>query len=176
METNEHTGAGKCDKRKHARTNSTVFIHAEGVIAQILGISRHDCKNIREKNLKRGDDWNFVNKEIKYSNDAVRRLLQLLEVSGDVERNVKEKLNLVPKGGKDAEVDYRELVVERTCKNSKIVLVRMEQEDGTLGEEILRVRVQDSKNFVKGMRMKCYHIQSDLWEFIGRCPRARGRW
>jgi len=41
---------------------------------------------------------------------------------------------------------------------------------------IARVRVRDSKNFVPGMTMLCRHLQRDLWELIGRCPRFKGRW
>jgi len=41
---------------------------------------------------------------------------------------------------------------------------------------MVRVRVRNNEKFTHGMEMQCRHLQKDLWELIGRCPRYRGRW
>ena len=90
-------------------------------------------------------------------------ILLKMTVQNVVEENVKGKLLI------------QKLEVEGTCKNPQIVIARLKK-DRRLEEELLRVRVRENKNFVKGMEIQCRHLQADLWEFVGRCPRSRGRW
>jgi DNA-directed RNA polymerase beta subunit len=63
----------------------------------------------------------------------------------------------------------QELTVQALTRNGQIVMA-------TRGEELVRVRVRESRHFVAGMKMTCRHLQADLWELVGRCPRFRGRW
>jgi len=44
------------------------------------------------------------------------------------------------------------------------------------GKPWVRVRVRNNVKFRKGMKMDCRHVQADLWEFVGRGPRSKGRW
>jgi hypothetical protein len=41
---------------------------------------------------------------------------------------------------------------------------------------LLRLRVHKTMNFVVGMEVTADWVEQDLWEFLGRCPRWRGKW
>lgn len=75
------------------------------------------------------------------------------------------------------------LVVEAITRNSRVLMARFEDSPlSPRGEKhrgengLVRVSVQNNVNFVPGMPIECRHVQADLWELIGRCPRSRGRW
>lgn len=41
--------------------------------------------------------------------------------------------------------------------------------------EKCRVKVYDQANFIPAMAIPVRHVQADLWEYVGRAPRFRGR-
>lgn len=44
------------------------------------------------------------------------------------------------------------------------------------GARVVRVRVQNTKNFRVGMEIPATHIQADLFELARACPRRPGQW
>lgn len=42
--------------------------------------------------------------------------------------------------------------------------------------KLFRVKVKNSRNFIKGMELQARWIQQDLWECAQRMPRYKGRW
>ena len=61
------------------------------------------------------------------------------------------------------------LTVLQKVLNPRILLA-------TDGAGVLRVRVRNSENFIKGMKIPVRLIQGDLYELARACPRAKGRW
>jgi len=59
--------------------------------------------------------------------------------------------------------------INRPCRNRHLVFAKH-------GDQVVRVKVRSNKNFRAGMTFKARHLQEDLWELEGRCPRFRGRW
>jgi hypothetical protein len=42
--------------------------------------------------------------------------------------------------------------------------------------KLFRVKVKDSRNFIRGMEVRARWLQQDLWECTQRMPRYKGRW
>jgi hypothetical protein len=84
----------------------------------------------------------------------------------------------IPEGdvGADAQGESKALAlavleVDARTRNKRIVMAWVN--DPAPRAELVRVQVRDSKNFVAGMRIECRHVEEDLWELVGRCPRSR---
>lgn len=170
-------------------------------LAKVLGLARDTLRMARSA-LEEGPDWRLGHGRVLYSKKGVMRLLDALGVrlpekkarqrNGATLARVLQASQFGPaadqKPTSAAAVLWRpqeqELEVVRVYpKNRHILLARPCSETlGPKGHPYLdpdgnvRVRVRTTEKFCEGMRMVCQHVEEDLWEFDGRCPRWRGRW
>lgn len=158
--------------------------YGEERLAARLGVSRELLRTFRDENLTEGQQWTMAGREVAYSEAGVRMLLTHLgarlrekrpqgpgglTIQGLLEEARLEDATEAVDEKKAAGPVEDELTVQALTRNGQIVMA-------TRGEELVRVRVRESRHFVPGMRMTCRHLQADLWELVGRCPRFRGRW
>jgi len=172
------------------------YVYAEWLLADALGLRRDVLREAREECLEQGTDWDVAQRQVAYREAALPRLLEALGV------DLPKKRARAPGGltleklrrqalirNREGEVrpgqEKRMLVVDEQSarsRNRHILFGRLrgDQEQGGLPDVavsgVLRVLVRDSERFVTGMEMECLHRQEDLWEYVGRMPRRRGRW
>lgn len=178
------------------------LIHEERALAESMGVTRETVRQMRV-DLKEGKDWGKVGGRILLSAAAVETLAERLAGAQasphellQVFRSAREasaafspkkpSLPLESEPTTTAAVLWRPgnriMVVDTRSRrnvNRKVVLGRPKEPlpaPYVDNKGLVRVRVRDNAKFVHGMEMTCRHVQSDLWELVGRGPRYRGRW
>lgn len=68
-----------------------------------------------------------------------------------------------------AEASQKKAVVTALTRNRKIMLATID------GQKNQRVYVRETDLFVPGMEIPVKHMNADLFEFVGRLPRFRGK-
>lgn len=172
--------------------NAPLFIHPERALAQQLGLPLEKIREMRASGFVRGTDWQREANEIRYSEAGLAKLTAALgtaasPVAPELETSRAALcLTLMTRVDQLAEIPQknsapnapaaaqpgaeRELVVWRTfVPNRRIVLAR----DGAV---TVRVRVRDNRKLMPGMKMRCVHVEHDLWALNQRLPRNKGRW
>ncbi len=141
---------------------------SEKEISLRLGITRDTLKEIRNKVLKEGD-YGIVGRTIRYSEEGVEKIKNALQKTA-------------PEGAKIG--DIAPLKIE----NSEVVDAMVVQVFNTnrhflaalMGEQTVAVRVKSNKNFVVDMVIPGQHLRRGTdtkhFDFVGRCPRSKGRW
>jgi len=158
------------------------FVYAEKAACAVLGLPKKRVRALRREcpGLRGEEHFTIVNRLLVYTEKGARLLIEAAGMgNGSVEELLRRMLvegngSCTGETGTTAIVHVErpvcEMQVWRTdLKNPRILMA-------LLGGVQQRVSVQNSKNFVRGMRIKARRIQSDLWQLIGRCPRYRGRW
>jgi len=140
------------------------FEFTEKDVSAATGISARMLEEIRHKQMVNGGHWLKDSTGVRYSEYGVKRLMDIAEISG-------EKM---PPHDEPAEPleppEEADLLVTRFYTNPQILgAVR------AVGEPVQRVRVKTTKNFRRGMKIPCTHLQADLWILTGRCPRWPGK-
>lgn len=139
----------------------------ETALAEFIGVSRNQLRDIRKSQPDmEGKYWEKDGRDITWLPDGLYAACSVLGVDESLLRDILE-----PASAEAAESAKKEVrvAVTRFTRNHQIMMAEHE------GQEI-RVRVNSSRNFLIGMEIPVAHVQEDLWELIGRCPRARGRW
>jgi hypothetical protein len=165
---------------------SDPFPYVEQSLTASLGISREELRRLREQ-LVDGKDWILKKRRVRLSQsgfDKLRALLSLPAVTAGPDAQTttatpEEPAEKKAAPGAVAEDGVVVLYVWQTVTNPKIVEGYLPGTDPTVRANILRVRVRDSRNFVrmsreKPMEMKCRHLQTDLYELATACPRKKG--
>jgi len=165
------------------------YITTEDELAGNLGIDRRELAKSRKRVLQRKVDWITDKGKVCLTEDATRKILADLGILGSERAQEPAPDSPVPPpsesppelpepilpvqildlGPSQPQNTTIELVMEKTCRNRRIIICRK-------GEDPVRVRVRNSRNFRKGMKVKARLISADLYELVGRCPRFRGRW
>jgi hypothetical protein len=180
------------------------YPHAESELVATLGLARKRVRDVRAGTLVRGEDWNHIGGQVRYTDEGQKKLLSALHITpppaAPSAPEPTDAKDLAPKksvlltpddlpdddsipsvhidgeasGGKTAALqlkpgDERELVCSKLCLNKAIVLA-------TFGTLQVRVRVRDSSNITRGLKMKCRLIDADLWQLAQRLPRWKGKW
>lgn len=139
----------------------------EAAAAEMIGIPVKEVSRMRRKMLVPSVDYELTGKSIRLSVAAVGKI-----AAGIATPEKKEGAEIVVVVPVAPEV--RELVVDGTCPNPKILLCHLVQ-----GGKVVRVRcrVRDSKHFTRGMTIpQCRMVDETLFSYEGRAPRIRGRW
>lgn len=161
----------------------------EEAVAELIGVARETIAAIRN-GLKKGEYWDLVENHVCISEPALVFILKRLAVDVPLKRarlaggmsirTIMEKARLQEPTApvlqkKDATTT---LMVTRLTLNKVILLATHTDKDapGSTVNGLVRVRVASSANFVPGMTLTAVHRQEDLWELVGRCPRARNKW
>lgn len=149
---------------------------SEADFAEQAGAPRDLVRQIRQKDLREGEDWLRQGRDVYLTPGGAVKLMGLLipphvsKASGSASQQAEavkigDQLTPIEQTSPDAVT----LRVRHVVKNPRMILA-------TDGQAVLRVRVADSKNFLPGMAIRCRHIQADLYELATACPRSRGRW
>lgn len=131
---------------------------SEEAAAEMLGIRLAEVRRLRKDELG-PDDCLSVGRSFRITPDGLKKL------AGFVGQRIPAEVPPVP--------DVRELVVEATCPNPKIIMCALDDEKKTK----VRCRVRDARNFTRGMKIPgCRMVQETLYAYEGRLPRIKGRW
>lgn len=153
----------------------TEFTEKESSLSRSMGIPRGSLREARSKLLE-GTDWAMVNNAVMYSETGMKRLERVLTGKTEYGPTAHAEKATGPVNDSDAALVHapappvqKKCVVTSVTRNRQILMANIDEKD-------CRVRVRSSENFVPGMELTVHHIDEDLYEFIGRCPRAKGRW
>ncbi|MBM4165239.1 MAG: hypothetical protein FJ222_12485 [Lentisphaerae bacterium] len=161
-----------------------MYVHVEREVAEKLGLSRATIRAVREKVLVRGRDYDLEGGAVKYTDAGLQRVE--LEVGaktaapsttpspaenrrGGEGQDSPPPASKAPEGTLRDDFSPQEAVVVRGFRNLRLI-------QAEIAGRLVRVRVRNSVNFVKGMRIPVRLLNGDLYELARRCPRWRGRW
>lgn len=160
------------------------FIFAEAALADELGLPQKNLRAVRTGELTRGEHWQHVANEVRYSEDGRARLFGALNLAPPAGYLAPKNPAEPPPAGSNGtgpaaaaaaaapprHGDVRELVCIRLFPLNKRILA------AKLGGLEVRVRVADNRNITLGMALRCRLIGGDLWELARPLPRWRGKW
>lgn len=124
--------------------------------------------------LVQGVDWVVEKRRVVWALSGVEKIRALLTLPP--EKNASAPVSAVPAG---LPVAVELLVYNPRLTNKRMILCYRPETDPAKPENIVRVRVRSSENFVRlvhgrPMVIKARHIQADLYELAGQCPRRKG--
>ena len=125
-----------------------------------LGLERKIIRGIRQERLN-ADDWTKRGNHIVYTETGEHALRNAIQVMLSSEE-LSEPLPVL---------DDQEVKITHIPLNPRIVI-------GQLLDEVIKVKVRDNRNFIRGMRLSARPPAegSTTWVMIGRCPRWRGKY
>lgn len=154
------------------------FIHSETKMAARLGLSRDETRALRQQYLTKWTHWKLVKRRVYLTEEAVHLLLSKKglppptpSINAALPQNAarpRQLLLMAPFEG--------ELVVWNVCHNTRILLAIFPQDHADNPQTIVRIMVKSNKNFVAKMKVRARHIEKDLYELVGACPRWRGKY
>jgi hypothetical protein len=134
-----------------------------------FGLHKDLIRKLRQEKLVLGKHWAMRKNRVAYTEEGSRLLQNALQpINGAAVAPVTVEAERVQEGSV-WQRPAMELKVWRKVTNLKIIMA-------TDGTNLFRVRVKSAENFVIGMPIQCAHVAADLFELVGNCPRARGRW
>ena len=166
--------------------SKTGFGCREKEIAEELGVPLDAVAEQRAKHLVRGQDYDRVGHFIAYAAAAKETILAVFRVPPEKAAVDQDKKKAAEVGTPTAEPANAEAgaggeptvqtepeavlaVVSALYRNTRLV-------GATIGINEIRVRVRNSRNFVRGMEIPVRHVRDDVYELARRAPRFRGKW
>lgn len=150
------------------------MLTAESKLSHVLGISRNELRRLRTVHLVEGEDWILEKRRVMWTYAAVEKIRAHLTLPAVITAHVGPSAvaQALP-----APVTL--FVYQPKLVNKKLILCYVPGSDPQDAKNVVRVRVQNSANFVrfvhgKPMAIQARHIQADYYELVGRCPRRRG--
>jgi hypothetical protein len=159
------------------------FTQWESKVAGRLGLSRDMMRALRTAHLVEHVDWLTISGRICLTEEAVGKIaagLRLPPVADAATISTAETEKSAP--GEATGTTARLLVWNSKMKNRRIIEAYAVGTNPSLRQNILRVRVKNADNFMrvgydgKPMELPVVHVQADLYELVGPCPRKKGRW
>lgn len=152
-----------------------LFEVREEEVARRLGVPREMVREWRADHLYEGDDWEMVAREIRYSQAGLEKLREILKKTlpdGARTPDISRGQLLLP--ARAASLEPAEALVERVYSGNRKYMAAI------MAGRPVTVRVHDNRNFLPGMTIQARDLApaggGKLWDFVGRCPRGRGRW
>jgi hypothetical protein len=134
-------------------------LRAEADVIAATGISQADLRGYRKNMLEDQVHFRKISGRVFYTPAGIARICSVIGADSQAVNSQKNK------GTSD-------LLVLRTGFRNRTIL-EGRHPDGA----VVRIRVRDCKNFLPGMNLAgCLHIEEDLWDYVGKMPRARGVW
>lgn len=155
--------------------DNSEFKYFEKKAAMLCGVNRRATfQKVRRTHLEKGVDWINKSNQIFYTLPGLEKALHFIGVPKKEARLIirdvcKEELTPRPEVPDLTDAKEAELTVIGVCTNIGIVIAEL---DG----KRQRVRVTNSVNFARGMKIPARYVKEDLWELTRRCPRTFGRW
>lgn len=141
---------------------------SEADLAKRLGLPRPTLRKIRADKLQEGKEWAEEGGEVHLTLQGGKKVLEAVGAFQGAEKKAGDVEQLLGLSVKD---ELLVLTVEGRTRNRHIVMAWVD--DPAPRAELVRVQVRDNRNFVEGMRVRARHVEEDLWELVGRCPRSR---
>jgi len=166
---------------------TALFNIAEVEVAKRLGLTRENMRDLRVEHLYQDEDWAKIGREIHYSEDGIEKLRQILKKNapdgvklGDIailSTKVAPPFAQGVSGGRPEAPDAPGVILDAVV--TKIYQKNPQFLEALLGGQPITVRVNNNANFLPGMVIQSRQLAMKnprLFDFIGRCPRVRGRW
>jgi hypothetical protein len=146
----------------------------ESKLSHVLGPSRNELRRLRGIHLQEGLDWLVDKRRVVWTLSGVEKIRAVLTLPP-------EKTAPAPASALTPALPepVTLLVWNPRVTNNRIVMAYAPGTDPQDKNNLLRVRVRSSENFMRfvngePMKLKARHIQADLYELVGRCPRRKG--
>jgi hypothetical protein len=166
---------------------------SENEAAKKLGLTRNEVRELRMEHLYQDEDFARVGREIQYTDAGIEKLRQIIKKnapagvrSGDLGMLEEKPLPAAPnalQGKSSAEVGvYLADRKEETILDAVVTRVyptNRQYMEALLGDLPIVIHVRSNVNFVVGMVIESRRLvmkNTRVFDFIGRYPRARGRW
>ena len=149
----------------------TEYPYTEERVAAALGVTRERVAELRKECLFVDTDVQVRRTRILYSQAAIGKLVQAL--GGLPKEAPAEAARLLEKKTAPAEAPLLDAVVTRVYGRNRQYL------EASLGGRAIQVRVRSNERFVEGMTIESralVMVNERVFDFVGRLPRARGRW
>lgn len=154
----------------------------ESSLCGIFGVSRNRLRDLRQKALAYGADWNLEKKRVVYKGCGVEKIRVILMLPP--EKIAPPGSSAQPEALPALPEPETLLVLKPMLTNKRLILAYRPGTDPSLLTNQIRVRVKDSKNFIrfvdgKPMELRARRIvggAEDHFELVGACPRRRGRY
>ncbi|MFA7333508.1 MAG: hypothetical protein WC130_04350 [Kiritimatiellia bacterium] len=175
---------------------TAVFNLTEEGVAAALGLTRETVRQLRADELYLDED--FINEGghgICYSPSAIEKLRLILKESAAPGAKLRDIAVLTglptsaePKSPGPSASDHRGTVADRTDGAATVILDAVVTKiyahnpyylEALLGAKTINVRVKSNVNFILGMALPIRNLSEKnprQYDFIGRCPRGRGKW
>lgn len=146
----------------------------ESKLSHVLGPSRNELRRLRGIHLLEGTDWIVEKRRVVWTLSGVEKIRAVLTLP---------PAQTAPETASALVVSLPEpvtlLVHNARLVNKKLILAYAPGTDPADAKNVLRVRVRSAENFMrfvhgKPMEIKARHVQADLYELAGQCPRRKG--
>lgn len=147
----------------------------EEFMLQETGLSREEMKRIR-KELTVDEDYGKVGREICYSEEAMAKIRQIIKKTAAPGVKLGDLAPMKVTGGEE-EPDAATVILDGVV--TKIYEHNPQYMEVLLGGQTVTVRVNSNVNFMPGMIIQSRQLamrNPRVFDFIGRCPRAKGKW
>jgi len=174
------------------------YEHKEEDVAKALGLTREYIAELRQANLMVDEDVAVVSGCIRYSDAGIRKLTDILGLQQKTAADSAEAARLstevlktmerqetavgsasgagapaIPDSEKNALAGTLDAVVTRIYGHNRQYM------EATLGDQAIVIRVRNNEHFVLGMIVESRwltRVNERVFDFVGRCPRGRGKW
>lgn len=166
-----------------------LFNVSETEVAQRLGLTRENVRELRVEHLYQDEDFAKIGREIHYADDGIEKLRQIIKKNapdgvrtGDLgmprvkDPSASLKASGVPMGVYLADrkgEGILDAVVTKTYPQNPQYM------EALFGDRPITVHVKNNTNFIPGMVIESRQLvmkNERVFDFIGRCPRTRGKW
>lgn len=161
------------------------FTTTQFELSKKLNVPADELRKRRAQLLAEGTDWQQQGNHVVYTDAAVEKIRASLGLTPHKEPEASAS-NPEPQKAPDAprapqpvankppgEVT---LIVYRIARNTRILEAHEKHKD-PIPLNLVRVQVRDNSNFTRGMELQATLINPpDLYAFVGRLPRFRGKY
>ncbi|MFA5169009.1 MAG: hypothetical protein WC530_10830 [Candidatus Omnitrophota bacterium] len=148
----------------------------EGEVAKRLGISRDEARDLRAENLYQDEDFGKVGREVCWTEGAIEKVRKFIKKTAAAGVTLGDLAPMKVVGGGN-NLDAPTVILDAVI--SKIYPNNPKYMEALLGGQLITVCVNSNVNFLPGMIIPSRQLamrNQRVFDFIGRCPRGRGRW
>lgn len=173
---------------------TVLFNVSELDVAKRLGLSREQIRELRtmsESQIYEGEDWEKVGRDICYSSDGIAKLRQIIEKHApDAPRMNDLSVKKIKASAAATSASLGAYLADRKgmildAEVTKIYPHNPQYLEAMLGDKTIVIRVNNNANFIErngdrpGTIIPSRQLvmkNERVFDFVGRCPRARGKW
>jgi hypothetical protein len=158
------------------------FNVTEEAVAKKLGLNRDFIRKLRADNLRPGEDFAQVGRDIRYAENGIEKMRLLLNKSAPPGVPLGDVVLLNTRPG-PAAGDKPTVILDAVV--TKIYRHNPQYLEALLGGQTVTIKVNHNANFIAQSEgnpgtvipSRLLVMKSPRqFNFVGRCPRARGKW